>query len=427
MRYLETVYIGSDRNTIDFRFPVQCVSKFPGGSRGYLGQIASGSISVGETITVLPSMRTTTVEELWVPQEKGVAQAMHAEAAQSIGMVIADEIDISRGSMIVREHNVPSLQDQVEAILIWMNEESLDLSKRYLMQHNTQITRTYVDSLLYGIDVNTLKRKQVDSLQLNEVGRVKLSTTEVIPYDSYQSNRHTGHCILIDPDTFQTVGAAMLIRRMPGGLLTESKAEQEKAAESHTNIHREKGKILRSDREASFGHRAMTLWFTGLSGSGKSTLAVATESALFADGIPVYRLDGDNLRSGLNKDLGFSKYERKENIRRVAEVARLFNDAGVSVICAFISPYMIDREAARDIIGHEAFMEIHISTPLEECEKRDPHGLYQRARKGEIHEFTGVSAPYEVPKHPDLEIDTTGTSLDACLQVVLEKYRKVIS
>lgn len=421
LKHLESVYIASDRNMIDFRFAVQCVTKAEN-FRALTGQINSGTISTGAEIAVLPSMIHTKIKKILLPSGSGCVEVEEAFSPQSISIVLEDELDVSRGHMIVRAQNIPPLQNQFEAIMLWMSEEPLDLSRKYLLRHATQLTHAYIDRISYGIDVNTLQRTALESLTLNDIGRVKISTTEVIPFDSYHDNRATGNCIIIEPTNNQTVGAAMLISRMPTQLLIHSKAEGKQGGHLSDHIHLESGKVTRKSRETMYGSPAVTLWFTGLSGSGKSTLAAGTEATLFQKGVAVYRLDGDNLRFGLNSDLSFTKEDRKQNVRRAAEVARLFNDAGITIICAFISPYKVDREEARQIIGEDSFVEIFVSTPLEECERRDPNGLYQKAREGFIREFTGVSAPYEPPENPTLTIDTSGKSVDECLRSIVDHF-----
>jgi bifunctional enzyme CysN/CysC len=249
---------------------------------------------------------------------------------------------------------------------------------------------------------------------------VSLTTKTPLFIDPYERNRATGNFILVDQESLLTVAAGMVIDRQPGDvarLVSGVEVSEPRSA----FIHREDGEITRERREALFGFKAVTIWCTGLSGSGKSTLAKELEARLFALGRPVYRLDGDNLRFGLNNNLGFTKEDRRENIRRAAEVAKLFNEAGISVICSLISPMQIDRQRARDVIGAERFIEVYLSTSLEECERRDPHGLYKRARAGEIAEFTGISSPYEPPESPAVTLDTAKCSLKECVDLLLAK------
>lgn len=421
MEYLENVYVASDRNQVDFRFPVQYVIRPDQSYRGYAGQIRSGSIAVGEEVLVLPSLRLSKVRSIdYMDSDPAKCRLAEASAPLSVAITLEDEIDISRGDMIVRAHNVPHLRRECEAMLVWMSETPMNPSRSYIVMHTSRQTKSFITKVHYRINVNTLHREGGHPLALNEIGRVSLTTKQELFVDPYDRNRATGNFILVDEESFQTVAAGMIIDRQ----LDDARAYTGDSANSTTratNLHREDGEITRATREASSGYKAITVWCTGLSGSGKSTIAKALESRLFADGRPVYRLDGDNLRFGLNKNLGFSKDDRRENIRRAAEVAKLFNDAGVSVICSLISPMQIDRDRAREIIGPESFIEVYLSTPLAECEKRDPHGLYRKARSGEISEFTGVSSPYEPPESPELELDTTTLSVEECVELVLKQ------
>jgi bifunctional enzyme CysN/CysC len=289
--------------------------------------------------------------------------------------------------------------------------------------HTSRQTKAYIGAVSYRMNVNTLSREEGKPLSLNEIGRVSITTKAPLFLDPYEKNRATGNFIVIDEDSFQTVAGGMVIDRQQ----QEVPHRVAEASASGEFIHREEGEITRERREKSFGHPAVTVWCTGLSGSGKSTVAKALEARFFAEGRPVYRLDGDNLRFGLNKNLGFSQEDRRENIRRVAEVAKLFNDAGISVICSLISPMQIDRQRAREIIGDASFVEVYLSTPLSECEKRDPHGLYRKARAGEISEFTGVSSPYEAPEQPEVNLDTTSRSVTASVERIVEAVSQKLS
>ena len=390
MEYLENVYIGSDSNQVDFRFPIQYVVRPHQNYRGYAGQIRSGSIKVGEEVLVLPSMRTSKIKSIdYMAVDPKKRQLETAMSPQSVTISLEDEIDISRGDMLVRPNNIPSVRQDFEAMLLWMSEDQMDPKRAYILMHTSRETRALIGDIKYKVDVNTLSRQIGTPFKLNEIGRVSLSTKSPLFLDSYGQNRSTGNFILVDPDTFLTVASGMVLDR------GESSNSHLRTGDIQVanDIHKEEGTVSRENREISFGFKAITLWCTGLSGSGKSTIAKAVESKFFSQGRPVYRLDGDNLRFGLNKNLGFSKEDRAENIRRAAEVAKLFNDAGVSVVCSLISPMREDREHARKIIGVDSFIELYLNTPISECEKRDPHGLYKKARTGEIKEFTGISSP----------------------------------
>ncbi len=420
LEYLENIYVASDVNLVDLRFPVQYVMREPN-FRGYAGQIASGVLHPGDDITVLPSLRQTKVKsiELYTNSDKN-HQLPLAFAPMSVAVTLEDEIDIVRGDMLARTNNIPQIKNQFEAMVVWMGDAPMTPDKPLLIRHTTRESKVYIDQLRYKVDVNTLHRLPCEQLNLNEIGRLSLTTAKPLFLDTYQKNRATGNFILIDPETFLTVGAGMIIDRLPeeflGGDHDTTVAFDEQPVSQ--NIHREESAVLRAEREKLFGFPAVTLWFTGLSGSGKSSIAKQLEKELFQTGRPIYRLDGDNIRWGLNRDLGFSQQDRNENIRRIAEVARLFNQAGVSVICSFISPFKADRNSAREIIGNDSFLEIYLDTPLAVCEGRDPHGLYKKARAGELSEFTGISSPYEAPDNPEITINTQDTDIETCINTI---------
>lgn len=423
MEYLENIYVAGDFNQVDFRFPVQYVIRPNQNYRGYAGQIRSGQIKVGEEVLILPSQRRSKVKSIdYFDVNPNNRELLDAGAPQSVAISLEDEIDISRGDMLVRPQNVPQVKQEFEAMLVWMSEAQMNPSKSYILIHTSRETKCYVDSVIYRTDVNTLSREEGRPLSLNEIGRVSISTKAPLFIDPYNKNRATGNFILVDDETFLTVAGGMIIDRLPQETFHDSTSAPLKLIKSQ-DIHREAGAVDRAAREKLFGHKAVTLWCTGLSGSGKSTIAKAVEEKFFAEGRPVYRLDGDNLRFGLNRNLGFSKEDRRENIRRAAEVAKLFNDAGISVICSLISPMREDRARAREIIG-DSFFEVYLNTPLAECEKRDPHGLYKKARSGEIKEFTGISAPYEAPENAELELDTSKYSVEGCLEQILKLVQK---
>lgn len=420
MEYLENVYVAGDHNHVDFRFPVQYVIRPHQNYRGYAGQIRSGHIHVGDEVVVLPSLKWSKVRSIDYMDIDPAKRALEIAAApQSVVISLEDEVDVSRGDMLVRAHNVPHVKREFEAMMVWMSETPMDCSRSYIVMHTSRHTKAFVNSVAYRTNVNTLSREPGQPLKLNEIGRVSITTKIPLFIDSYDKNRATGNFIVVDDESFQTVAGGMIIDRQPPESASQVGGVEVSQPRSEF-IHREDGEITRERRESLFGHKAVTVWCTGLSGSGKSTIAKELERRLFDAGSPVYRLDGDNLRFGLNKNLGFSKDDRRENIRRAAEVARLFNDAGISVVCSLISPMQSDRQRAREIIGDASFIEVYLSTPLAECEKRDPHGLYQKARAGEIPDFTGVSSPYEAPETPELELNTSELSLHECVGRVLE-------
>lgn len=416
LRYLEEVYVAGDQNQVDFRFPVQCVIRPNQNYRGYAGQVRSGAIDQGDEIVVLPSMQKSRVRSIdrWGLGEQ--PQSMkRASSAMSVTLTLEDEVDISRGDMIVRSNNLPKTSNRFEAIMVWMNESAMDLKKQYIIRHTSRETAGIIDNIHYKIDVNTLHRVSAGPLELNEIGRLSIVAKKPLFLDAYRANRGTGNLVFIDPDTFLTVGAGVVVEKG----LDQHEPTDTPTREKSADLHVEHSLLTRAEREARFGSRARTYWCTGLSGSGKSTLARQLEQSLFLSGKAVYRLDGDNLRMGLTRDLGFSQKDRSENIRRVAEVAKLFNDAGISVICSLISPYAEERRFARETIGEGSFIEIYVSTPLEVCEGRDTHGLYKKARAGELKGFTGISAPYEVPESPEITIDTSTLDVQTCVDRIL--------
>jgi bifunctional enzyme CysN/CysC len=391
LHHLENVHIASDRNLIDARFPVQYVIR-PQGSdatlhdyRGYAGTVAGGVFKKGDEVVVLPSGFTSRVTDVRGP---GGEELVEAFPPQAVTLNLADDIDISRGDMICRPHNRPVASQDIDAMVCWFSEQSsLAAGDRFRIRHTSKTVTARVELLDYRLDVNTLHRDETAaSLSLNEIGRVKLRAQAPIMFDPYRRNRATGSFILIDPATNNTVGAGMIVG-----------AEQ---ANVTSNVVWHSNSVEREERLT----HGMTIWLTGLSGSGKSTVAVEVERKLVASGRPAYLLDGDNLRHGLNADLGFGAGDRAENVRRVGEVAKLLADAGMVAVVSLVSPYRADRNKVR--VSHEAaglrFVEIFVDTPLEVCEARDPKGLYAKARAGELRGFTGVDDPYEPPERPEL-------------------------
>jgi bifunctional enzyme CysN/CysC len=314
--------------------------------------------------------------------------------------------------MLVHPRNLPHVERQAEAMLVWMSSEPLALNKSYYIKHLTSSMKAVFTRLNYRVNPDSLHRETADALELNEIGRVGVEFYRPLMFDAYARNRQTGSFIVIDPMTNATVAAAMIIDRTPHRVA-------EPGVVSH-NVRRENSHVTREDRSRLLRQQPATLWLTGLSGAGKSTIALALEQTLIGMGHACFVLDGDNIRMGLNRDLGFSPAERTENIRRIAEVARLMNDAGLIVITAFISPYRADRDSARQIIGTERFVEVYLDTPIEVCEQRDAKGLYRKARAGEIDGFTGISAPYEAPERPELRLPTGHLPLAGCVDRIVE-------
>jgi bifunctional enzyme CysN/CysC len=414
LHHLENVNVGASRNLVDFRFPVQLVVRPHQDFRGFAGQIASGTISPGEEIVVLPSGKTSRVRAVY-SYDQEVQEAVEGD---SVMITLEDEIDISRGDMIVRKNNLPQVSNQLECTLCWMAEEPMNVQGTYILQHGSHQVRGFVAELNYRIDVDTLHRDATQTLNLNEVGRVKITTTQPLFFDPYKLNRDTGSFILIDPYTNVTVAAGMIRRR---SRTLEEVIDVRPDRRKSTNIVWESTEISREMREGRNGHRAAVLWFTGLSGSGKSTVARRLERRLFEQGCQTTYLDGDNVRHGLNGDLGFSPADRKENIRRVAEVARLAFDHGTLTLCTFISPYEADRDFARSLLPEGRFIEVYVKCDLEVLKRRDPKGLYAKALRGEIPEFTGVSSPYEEPTQPEILVETDVQTVDDIVDHILDE------
>jgi bifunctional enzyme CysN/CysC len=367
---------------------------------------------------VLPSMKMSRIKSLSVA---GGAQD-YAFCPMSVTVTLEDEVDVSRGDMLVHPKNLPRVQSTFEGMVVWMAHEPMRPDRTYLVKHTTRATKATVATIEYRVDVNTLSRLAPAPLAMNEIGRIVFQGTRSLFLDSYAHNRLTGSFIVVDLDTNNTVGAGMVIDRIPEGHLRAPVAD----APRSQNVRREEGYVTAQERERRLGQRAVTMWLTGLSSSGKSSIARETERRLHAAGRHVSILDGDNLRLGLNRDLAFSRADRTENIRRAAEVARLLNEAGIIVLVPVISPYTQDRENARRVIGEARFYEVHVATPLEVCESRDAKGLYRKARAGELEEFTGISAPYEAPERPFFRLDTTGRTVEECAEELVARVRALI-
>lgn len=391
LSHLEEVYIAGDRNLVDVRFPVQYVIRPQTHEhhdhRSYAGTVASGVMRPGDEVVVLPVGKTTKITAIEGPN--GVIGEAFPPMAVSISL--ADDIDISRGDMIARTNNQPRVTQEFDATVCWMADAaSLEPGRDYVIKHTTRTTRARVTALDYRLDVNTLHRdKTATALKLNELGRISLRTQVPLLLDEYTRNASTGSFILIDPNTNGTVAAGMVLRDV-------------KAQKASPNTVRHQSLVTAADRAS----RGRTVWLTGLSGAGKSSVAMLVEQKLLEKGVPAYVLDGDNLRHGLNADLGFSMADRAENLRRLAHVAMLLADSGQTVLVPAISPLAEHREMARKVhadAGFE-FFEVFCDTPLAECEARDPKGLYAKARAGELTHFTGIDSPYQRPKNPDLRL-----------------------
>ncbi|WP_298233776.1 sulfate adenylyltransferase subunit CysN [uncultured Azohydromonas sp.] len=406
MGYLETVEIDETaQHEAAFRLPVQWVNRPNLDFRGFTGTIASGSIRPDERVRVLPSGRESRVARI-VTADGDLSEAV---AGQSITLTLEDEIDISRGDVICKAESPAEVADQFECTVVWMAEEPLLPGRPYLLKLGTSTVSATITEPKYKVNVNTMEHLAAKKLELNEIGVCNLALDRSLPFDAYTSNRDTGGFILIDRMTNSTVGAGMLhfaLRR------------------AH-NIHLQPVDVDKQARALAKGQRPAVLWFTGLSGAGKSTIANLVEKKLHALGRHTYLLDGDNVRHGLNKDLGFTEADRVENIRRVAEVARLMADAGLIVMTAFISPFRAERQLARSLLAEGEFVEIHVDTPLEVAEERDVKGLYRKARRGELRNFTGIDSPYEPPEAPELRLNTVHTTPEQAADVVIAKLREL--
>jgi bifunctional enzyme CysN/CysC len=396
--YLETVKVTSSRSS-KFILPVQRVNRPNLDFRGYSGTIASGNIKVGEEIQTVPSNQKAKVKEIFI----GDKSLKSSSNRQSITLTLNKEIDISRGDIICKKDSIVESADQFNINMIWMSEENCFPGRSYIAKIHNNSSSIKILEIKKIYNVNTLEHSPGKQLDLNDVAEVTVSLNKNVPFVSYQENKNMGSLIIIDPISNQTIGVGMI-----NFALRRAK-----------NIHLQSLSITKELREKMNGHKGQVLWLTGLSGSGKSTIANALEKQLYAEGKKTYVLDGDNIRLGLNKDLGFADKDRVENIRRVAEVAKLMCDAGLIVITAFISPFRTEREMARSLFQSEEFKEIYISTPLKIAEQRDPKGLYKKARSGEIPNFTGINSPYEKPTKAELTIDTSKTSITQSVKKIL--------
>jgi bifunctional enzyme CysN/CysC len=479
LHHLENVNISADRNLVDMRFPVQYVLRPNLNFRGFSGTIASGIIRTGDEVMSLPSRRTSKVKAVYGPD----GEIPEAFAPMAVTVTLETEIDVSRGNMLVPVKNLPHVGNEFEAMVVWMHETPAQKGRSYIIKQTTNMVPGVLADIRYKVDVNTMRKQagnelpavknvqdvevvqrgegcsefneQSDStfndlnaatsLQLNEIARVQITLHRPIAFDPYEKNRATGAFIIIDRMTNITIGAGMIVDRVV--------SKPKISVPVSKNIVKSDSLVSAEDRQKLLNQKGATLWLTGLSGSGKSTIARQLERELIDMGHACTILDGDNIRHGLNRDLGFSMEDRTENIRRIAEVAHLFNDAGIIVITAFISPYRADRDQARAVInvgavqdvenvkhvqgeagatastfndlneGSPRFIEVFIDTPIEICEQRDPKGLYKKARAGEIAQFTGISDPYESPEKPELVLPTAEMSAEQSVDAIIAKLR----
>lgn len=397
--YLEGVDVEAEETSLPFRMPVQWVNRPDLDFRGYAGRIAGGIIRPGDDIRVLPSGKQSKIARI-VTMDSDLDEAV---SGQSVTLTLTDEIDISRGDVIATSETPPEISDQFDTTIIWLSEEPMLPGRSYRMKTSSRLVSATVNAPKHKTDVNTLQKLPARTLQLNEIGNCTLAVDRPIAFDSYAKNRQTGSFILIDRMTNNTVGMGMInfpLRRA-------------------ANIHWQNLDINKAANAEQKGQNPAVLWFTGLSGSGKSTIANEVQRRLYATGRHSFILDGDNVRHGLNRDLGFTDADRVENIRRVAEVSKLMVEAGLIMLVSFISPFRAERDLARNLMEEGEFIEIFVNTPLSVAETRDPKGLYKKARAGNLKNFTGIDSPYEAPENPEIEINTAEMSVEDAAERVI--------
>jgi bifunctional enzyme CysN/CysC len=403
--YLETVEVADDVHAGPFRMPVQWVNRPDLDFRGFSGQIVGGSVRPGDGLRILPSGRESTVARIVTAD----GDLDHATSGQSVTITLTDEVDVSRGDVLASASSPPGVADQFECHLVWMSEEPMLPGRPYQLKLGARTVGATVARPKYKVNVNTLEHAAAKTLELNEIGICNLNLDRQIPFDPYDENRDMGGFVLIDRFTNETVAAGLLhfaLRRAD-------------------NVHWQAIEVNKIARAQLKGQRPAVVWFTGLSGAGKSTIANLVEQKLHDEGFHTYLLDGDNVRHGLNKDLGFTNADRVENIRRAAEAARLMVDAGTIVLASFISPFRAERQLARDLFDEDEFFEVHVDVPLDVAEARDRKGLYAKARRGELVHFTGIDSPYEPPQSPELHLDASGTvPAERSAELVVESLRQ---
>lgn len=402
LSYLEEIDVSDKDASEDFTMPIQRVCRPDHTFRGFQGTITSGEVSVGDEIMVMPSGETAAVTGIL----QGDQKVESSSSGYAVTIQLDTEIDISRGCVLQKNAGLEAGSLFVVSLL-WMDEKSLATGKNFLLKLGTQLIPATVMKIKYKVDVNTGAEVHADEIYKNEIAVCEISTGSKVVYDKFINNRELGSFILIDRISHATAAGGVVMHPLSRG----------------NNLKWQELDITREIRENQMQQKAMTIWMTGLSGAGKSTLANELEKRLFSMGKHTMLLDGDNIRMGLNKNLGFKENDRTENIRRVAEVSKLMNDAGLIVLTSFISPYRMDRRMAREIIG-DSFVEIYVSTPIEECERRDVKGLYKKAKAGQIPNFTGISSPYEAPEHAEIVVDTSKNDLNTCVEMILKELEQ---
>lgn len=402
LEFLETVHVSSDRNYDDFRFPVQYVLRPDRDFRGFSGKVASGIVKPGDTVMALPSRKTSKVKA--IPTYDGNLEK--AFPPQSVTLELEDEIDISRGEMLVNPDNLPRMERHFEAMLVWMDEDPMDLSTQFFLKQTSNTTRARIDVLRHKVDVNTLEKSEVEKLSLNEIGRAVLTTAKPLFFDPYKKNKNTGSLVLIHPVTNNTVAVGMILDKLESKNLPSRISDVDKE-----KIRKGKSLISVENRQARLNQKGTTLWFTGLHGSGKNELAFSLEKALFDQGATVVLFDGSSVRSGLNRELDYSPADRTENLRRVAHIAKILNDQGIIAICSFISPNHAVRNQIAEIIGEERFHLFYMNASPEYCRNNKPE-LYEKAERGEIQYFPGVDLDFDEPDNARLTFNPAENELN---------------
>ncbi len=414
LEHLETIHIASDRNFVDLRFPVQYVVRPSLDYRGFATQIASGIVSKGDEIMVLPSRKKSRVKEIVTYD----GELEYAFPPQSVTVTLEDEIDVSRGDMLVHPNNIPRIDRHFEAMLVWMDEESMKKGTQFLIKHTTQTTKARIDKIQHLIDVNTLEKKEAQTFELNEIGRVVITTSKPLFFDPYKKNRLTGAFIFIDPVSHNTCAVGMIIDKLRSdelpSMIVDIDAEK---------ITKGVGLIAKSEYEESYHQKGSTIWITGLHGSGKNELAYTLQRSLFDLGAKVMLLDGKSVRSGLSRELDYSPTDRAEHMRRVAHLCKLMNDQGILVICSFVSPNESHRLQVAEIIGKENFNLIYLESDIEFCKKNDNYGIYALADEGKLKYLPGVDMEYDEPENPSMVMNAKDKdkNLDALVGYINKK------
>jgi len=403
LHHLETVHVGSDRNFIDLRYPVQYVLRPSQGYRGFAGKVASGIVRKGDELMVLPSRKKSVVTTITTYD----GELDEAFPPQSIALTFADEIDISRGDMLVRPDNVPKVGRHFESMLVWMNEEAMEPSRQYLLKHANSTTRARIDKIRYRIDVNTLNKSESEDFELNDIGRAVFTTNKALCFDAYQKNKATGSFILIDPVSFNTVAVGMIIDRVSEEEMPSTITGSEKGAEVAC-----RSLVSRGEREERLRQLGATVWITGLHGSGKNELAYKLERELFDRGAVTVVIDGSVVRAGLSRELDYSATDRAEHLRRVAHMCRMLNEQGLITICSFISPDEEIRRQVADIVGKERFHLVYVNADLEFCKATEPE-LYGKVERGELQYLPGVDVAYDVPSEAAVHVEQRHVGIES--------------